>query len=109
MPFPLARVAVDGAVRSGLHNERIRRRELRKVIRQLRCFGKRLEYTRDEIAYTAAPVKANWSIPSRSFHGTTTHARGGIPDARHRRCDRHRGTARACHAVDDAAAYWRTA
>ncbi len=62
--FALVQVAADGAENVlTLHNERVRRRDLRKVIRD--GYEAALEAARvrqSEIAYTASTGKASWWI-----------------------------------------------
>jgi benzoyl-CoA reductase subunit D len=77
--FAVAKVAADGAAKPlALHNERIRRRDLRKVIREgyevvLQAAGVR----RDDIAYTASTGEGELvDFRSGHFYGMTTHARG---------------------------------
>ena len=79
--FALVQVAGDGAESVlALHNERIRRRELRKVIREgyelsLQAAGVR----QDEIAYTASTGEGELVHFRRGhFYGMTTHARGAV-------------------------------
>ena len=79
--FALARVGADGpASVLTLHNERIRRRDLRKVIRDgydvcLDAAG----VHQDEIAYTASTGEGELVDFRRGhFYGMTTHARGAI-------------------------------
>ena len=77
--FALVKAATDGtATIVALHNERIRRRDLRKVIRDgfeivLQAAGVR----RDDIAYTASTGEGELvDFRSGHFYGMTTHARG---------------------------------
>jgi benzoyl-CoA reductase subunit D len=77
--FALVKTTADGtATIVALHNERIRRRELRKVIRDgyevvLQAAGVR----RDDIAYTASTGEGELvDFRSGHFYGMTTHARG---------------------------------
>ncbi|HEX9120126.1 MAG TPA: benzoyl-CoA reductase subunit D [Terriglobales bacterium] len=77
--FALVKAAADGtATIMALHNERIRRRDLRKVIREgyevvLQAAGLR----RDDIAYTASTGECELvDFRSGHFYGMTTHARG---------------------------------
>jgi len=79
--FALVRAAGGGAVSVlALHNERIRRRELRKVIREgydasLEAAGVR----QDDIAYTASTGEGELVDFRRGhFYGMTTHARGAV-------------------------------
>ena len=79
--FALMSVAEDGsAAVLALHNERIRRRELRKVIREgydasLEAAGVR----QSEIAYTASTGEGELVDFRRGhFYGMTTHARGAV-------------------------------
>ena len=79
--FALVRVAGDGAESMlALHNERIRRRDLRKVIREgyetsLQAAGVR----QNEIAYTASTGEGELVDFRRGhFYGMTTHARGAV-------------------------------
>ena len=77
--FALVKAAADGTESIvALHNERIRRRDLRKVIREgyegvLQAAGLR----RDDIAYTASTGEGELvDFRSGHFYGMTTHARG---------------------------------
>ena len=77
--FVLVKTAADGAAKPlAVHNERIRRRDLRKVIREgyevvLQSAGVR----RDDIAYTASTGEGELvDFRSGHFYGMTTHARG---------------------------------
>ncbi len=77
--FVLVKAAADGAAKPlALHNERIRRRDLRKVIREgyevvLQAAGVR----RDDIAYIASTGEGELvDFRSGHFYGMTTHARG---------------------------------
>jgi benzoyl-CoA reductase subunit D len=77
--FVLVKAAADGTAKPlALHNERIRRRDLRKVIREgyevvLQAAGVR----RDDIAYTASTGEGELvDFRSGHFYGMTTHARG---------------------------------
>ena len=77
--FALVLAFPDGtATKVALHNERIRRRDLRKVIREgyeivLQAAGLR----RDDIAYTASTGEGELvDFRSGHFYGMTTHARG---------------------------------
>jgi benzoyl-CoA reductase subunit D len=77
--FVLVKTAADGAAKPlALHNERIRRRDLRKVIREgyevvLQTAGVR----RDDIAYIASTGEGELvDFRSGHFYGMTTHARG---------------------------------
>ena len=77
--FALVKAAADGTETVvALHNERIRRRDLRKVIRDgyevvLHAAG--LRY--DDIAYTASTGEGELvDFRSGHFYGMTTHARG---------------------------------
>jgi benzoyl-CoA reductase subunit D len=77
--FALVKTTADGAAKPlALHNERIRRRDLRKVIREgyevvLQAAGVR----RDDIAYTASTGEGELvDFRSGHFYGMTTHARG---------------------------------
>jgi len=77
--FALVKAAADGTETIvALHNERIRRRDLRKVIREgyevvLQAAGLR----RDDIAYTASTGEGELvDFRSGHFYGMTTHARG---------------------------------
>jgi benzoyl-CoA reductase subunit D len=79
--FALLQVAEEGAAGVfGLHNERIRRRELRKVIREgyeasLDAAGVR----QNQIAYTASTGEGELVDFRRGhFYGMTTHARGAV-------------------------------
>jgi len=79
--FALVQVAGDGAASVlALHNERIRRRELRKVIREgyevsLEAAGVR----QNDIAYTASTGEGELVDFRRGhFYGMTTHARGAV-------------------------------
>jgi benzoyl-CoA reductase subunit D len=79
--FALTQVAEDGAESVlALHNERIRRRELRKVIKEgyeliLQTAGIR----HNEIAYTASTGEGELVDFRRGhFYGMTTHARGAV-------------------------------
>ena len=79
--FALVQVAGNGAESVlALHNERIRRRELRKVIREgyelsLQAAGVR----QNEIAYTASTGEGELVDFRRGhFYGMTTHARGAV-------------------------------
>ena len=79
--FALVQDAGDGAASVlALHNERIRRRELRKVIREgyevsLESAGVR----QNEIAYTASTGEGELVDFRRGhFYGMTTHARGAV-------------------------------
>ena len=100
--FALVQVSEDGDESVlVLHHERIRRRELRKVIREgydatLQEAGVR----QNEIAYIASTGEGELVDFRRGhFYGMTTHARGAVflmPGTVRR--DRHRRPARACHA-----------
>jgi len=77
--FALVKAAADGTESIvALHNERIRRRDLRKVIREgyegvLQAAGLR----RADIAYTASTGEGELvDFRSGHFYGMTTHARG---------------------------------
>ena len=77
--FALVTAAADGAAKLlALHNERIRRRDLRKVIREgyevvLQAAG----LHRDDIAYAASTGEGELvDFRSGHFYGMTTHARG---------------------------------
>jgi benzoyl-CoA reductase subunit D len=77
--FALVKAAAGGtATIAALHNERIRRRDLRKVIREgydvvLQAAGLR----RDDIAYAASTGEGELvDFRSGHFYGMTTHARG---------------------------------
>jgi benzoyl-CoA reductase subunit D len=77
--FALVKAAADGTAKPlALHNERIRRRDLRKVIREgyevvLQAAGVR----RDDIAYIASTGEGELvDFRSGHFYGMTTHARG---------------------------------
>ncbi len=77
--FALVKAAAGGtATIVALHNERIRRRDLRKVIREgyevvLQAAGVR----RDDIAYIASTGEGELvDFRSGHFYGMTTHARG---------------------------------
>jgi benzoyl-CoA reductase subunit D len=79
--FALTNVADDGTARVlALHNERIRRRDLRKVIREgydaaLGAAGVR----QNEISYTASTGEGELVDFRRGhFYGMTTHARGAV-------------------------------
>ena len=79
--FALVQDGGDGDVSVlALHNERIRRRELRKVIREgyevsLEAAGVR----QNEIAYTASTGEGELVDFRRGhFYGMTTHARGAV-------------------------------
>ncbi len=79
--FALVQVSGDGTANAlALHNERIRRRELRKVIREgydasLEAAGVR----QNEIAYTASTGEGELVDFRRGhFYGMTTHARGAV-------------------------------
>ena len=79
--FVLAQVAANGAESVlALHNERIRRRELRKVIKEgyevvLEAAGVR----QNEIAYAASTGEGELvDFRSGHFYGMTTHARGAV-------------------------------
>jgi benzoyl-CoA reductase subunit D len=77
--FVLVKTAADGTAKPlALHNERIRRRDLRKVIREgyevvLQAAG----LQRDDIAYIASTGEGELvDFRSGHFYGMTTHARG---------------------------------
>jgi benzoyl-CoA reductase subunit D len=77
--FALVEVAAGGATRTlALHNERIRRRDLRKVIHDgyqvaLQAAGVR----QNNVAYTASTGEGELvEFRSGHFYGMTTHARG---------------------------------
>ena len=79
--FALVQDAGDGAVSVlALHNERIRRRELRKVIREgYDVFLEAAGVRQNEIAYTASTGEGELVDFRRGhFYGMTTHARGAV-------------------------------
>jgi benzoyl-CoA reductase subunit D len=79
--FALLQVAGDGATSVlALHNERIRRRELRKVIREgYEVSLEAADVRQNQIAYTASTGEGELVDFRRGhFYGMTTHARGAV-------------------------------
>ena len=77
--FVLVKTAADGAAKPlAVHNERIRRRDLRKVIREgYEVVLQSAWVRRDDIAYTASTGEGELvDFRSGHFYGMTTHARG---------------------------------